>query len=69
MILPVEQALALSELRRKEWLLLGVSALGPCYTCPRCYGYRMTIVTAGAELPDACPKCRAELADPVAKFS
>lgn len=56
--LTVEEALALTEQRRKQWCLLGIDRVTghKTYACSRCYRFRFTRVTE-APPPNHCPKC------------
>jgi hypothetical protein len=59
--LTVDEAMALTLERRRQWRLMAYEAHDgrpcPIYACGNCYRQRYTLVTPGAKLPDACPQC------------
>jgi predicted SprT family Zn-dependent metalloprotease len=66
--LTVDEAMALAQMRRGQWLLAGQSFRDnrwcPTYQCGNCQDAFMTIVTHEAKLPAACWKCGASLVVP-----
>ena len=73
--LSVEEALALAQRRRHQWVLLGFELSGPdvcarpTFACPQCWRQHVTLVTPKAKLPAGCPRCKAPLSEPEASLA